>query len=156
MNSRCRAPRIIVPWRSGSDLHIVFHGLHRRTPDRCLGAGLLIPRDPGAGLMQAMEDIDGPFMGGGRGEPASEGAAIGGDDKGDRSATVRVAAQGLRASCAMSAGARSRCAPATSTILAKRRMRASASFCAVLRTSSEVSVPRATIVTSRWSGEIST
>ena len=47
--------------------------------------------------MQAMEDIDRPFVRGGRSELASEGAAIGGDDKSDRSATVGgVTAQGLR------------------------------------------------------------
>jgi hypothetical protein len=42
-----------------------------------------------------MEDINRPFVCGGGGELASEGAATGGDDC-DRSATVRVTAQGLR------------------------------------------------------------
>ena len=47
--------------------------------------------------MQAMEDIDRPFVRGGRSELASEGAAIGGDDKSDRSAAVGgVTAQSLR------------------------------------------------------------
>jgi hypothetical protein len=135
-------------------MRFIFHGLGSRTADRCLGAGLLNPSDPGARPMQAMEDIERPFVHGG-GELASEGAATGGDDKVDRSATVRVTAQGLRELNDV-CGARSRCAPATSTILAKRRTRASASICAVLRTSSEVSVPRATIVTSRCSDELLT
>ena len=38
--------------------------------------------------MQAMEDIDRPFVRGGRSELASEGAAIGGDDKSNRPAAV--------------------------------------------------------------------
>ena len=73
-------------------MRFIFHGFGSQTTDRCLGAGLLNPSDPGARLMQAMEDIDRPFVCGGGGELASESAAIGGDDKGDRSATVRVCA----------------------------------------------------------------
>ena len=65
-------------------MRFIFHGLGSRTTDRCLGAGLLKPSDPGARLMQAMEDINRPFVCGGGGELASEGAATGGDDKGDR------------------------------------------------------------------------
>ena len=38
--------------------------------------------------MQAMEDIDRPFVCGGRSELASEGAAMGSDDKSDRPAAV--------------------------------------------------------------------
>jgi len=77
-------------------MRFIFHGLGSRTTDRCLGAGLLNPSDPGARLMQAMEDIDRPFVCGCGGELASEGAAIDGDDKGERFAIVWVTAQGLR------------------------------------------------------------
>ena len=63
---------------------------------RRLGAGLLGPRDPGTRLVQAMEYVDRPFVRSGRGELASEGTPVGGDDKGDRSAVIGVTAQCLR------------------------------------------------------------
>jgi hypothetical protein len=105
--------------------------------------------------MQAMEDIDRPFVCGCGGELASEGAAIDGDDKGERFAIVWVTAQGLRELNDVCGSEVEVCA-GDRRFLAKRRTRASASLCAVLRTSSEVSVPQATIVTSRCSGELST
>ena len=75
---------------------LAVHRLRGRTTVRCLGAGLLSLGDPGTRLMQAMKYIDRPFMCGGRGELASEGTPVGGDDKGDRSAAIGVTAQCLR------------------------------------------------------------
>lgn len=71
-----------------------FHGPGSGTTHRCLEASLLDPHGPGARLMEAMEDIDRPFVRGGRGELAGKSTAVGGGDKGDRSALVRVTTQG--------------------------------------------------------------
>ncbi|GEP61222.1 hypothetical protein RSO01_83880 [Reyranella soli] len=46
--------------------------------------------------MQAMEDVDRPFVGGGGGELPGKSTPVGGDDKGNRPALVRVTTQGLR------------------------------------------------------------
>jgi hypothetical protein len=118
-----------------------------------LASGLWLAIVPGeASLFSTMVHYATRFSGGG-GELASEGVAVVGADKGDRSACPGDRA--ASASWAMSMDQVEACTGDRDDI-GETATRASASLCAVLRTSSEVSVPRATIVTSRWSGERST
>src|SRR4029077_3255828 len=85
-----------LSFRIGQEIRLVLRRLRRWTAVRRLRAGLLRPRHPGARLVEAMEYGDRPFVCGGRGELASEGAPVSGDDKGDRSAAIGVTAQCLR------------------------------------------------------------
>jgi hypothetical protein len=85
-----------LSFRIGREIRLVFRRLRSWRAVRRLGAGLLSLGDPRARLVQAMEYVDRSFVRGGRGELASEGTPVGGDDKGDRSAVVGVTTQCLR------------------------------------------------------------
>ena len=100
-----------------------------------------------------MECVDRPFVCGGRGELASEGTPVGGDDKGDRSAAIGVTAQCLR-EVRNVCGSEVEVRAGDFDYFGEAANAGFGKLLAELRTSSAVSVPRATIVTSRWSGEI--
>ena len=139
-----------LAFRIGPEMRFIFHGLGSRTTARRVEAGLLNPSDPGACLMEAMEDINWPFVCGGGGELASEG-----DWRRRQRRSVRDAAQGL---CELSDVCRSQVEVCAGD-LDDFGETANAAFGEPLRRAAHLvrsKRARATIATSRCSGELST
>ncbi len=116
---------------------------------------MLDPGDPGAGLVQALEQVDRPLMGGLGGEHPGKRLVHVAHDEGDRPAAVGVGAQGLRQADDVRRLEGETGARHLDDLGEPAHLGIGQLFCAVPRTSSPLTVPRATMVTRRWSGDIS-